>query len=620
MKFLKFSGLVALLCLVGVASHAQNNASREAVALKDSLLGSVFFDSDRHELRNEARIQLKTLAQQLQKMPNVRILLKGNTDADGSQTYNQRLSEKRVAAVRQFLEREGASLSNVQTDALGEVKPIANNHTETGKQRNRRVEVWLMRSQHPSVTVSKNGLETDATANAFDFDAKKSYLAATFMQSLASPIQRFKIHPNQTSFLKGEKGTLLRFGAGTFNTTNNDSVEITLREVYSKADIVMNNFNSVSDGKMLITGGMLEINAFQNGRELTAQKPYLMMMPPNVNTSVCEGYSNKPQEKGEPAQRRGNRMQLFVTNPQAPQTLPNGFAAPMNWTLPTTKNVALWATTQFDAEIATCKADLDYLHDTCGCHKLITWRLDSLFIQKMQKAKKDISHLPNIVVSDKKPENYTYLSTNRDSSYCRLTLDLAELIAKENHSYTRRIDWKMKHLYLMPAVYDKYEANHYDQLDSCINRRIRILTLAKETYKETQMRYAVNYYIFETAALRKINCDFFRGQNDIMPLWAVDLPSMPQIQYKIVFAKQRVVLDANPTIGGSVKFSNIPSNELVTLIGMRVRDGKMEMAAKKIQTGKKLEGAFKYKVYADRDAIKDVLNSIVNADFEHDIE
>ncbi len=478
------------------------------------------------------------------------------------------------------------------------------------------------------------------------------------MKSLASPVQRFKINPNETSFLAGAKGTLLRFNPSTFNTTNSDSVEITLREVYSKEDIVMNNFNSASNGNILITGGMIEINAFQNGRELTAQKPYLMMMP-----------SNETQQKGEPEQKRGNRMQLFVTDRQAPQTLRNGLAAPMNWTLPKTKNVALWSSfqlntlpdvsvqgaiyTPFDAQIEACKSDLKYLADTCDCHKLIIWQLDSLFIQKMKRDKKDISHIPPIVVSDQKPENYIYKATNRDNLRCRLTLDLAELVGKENHSYIRRINWKMKHLYLMPAYYDKYEADHYDQLDSCINRKIRLLKLAKETFVENikleaarQARLIeflridaieakkkgkefytnalannnasmVGYHIFETTELNRINCDFFlRQTKNIMPTWAVDLPSIPQIQYKLVFANQRVVLDANPAMGEKVTFNNVPPTELVTLVGIRVKEGKVEMAMQKMRIGKKLAGGFKYETYTDVEAVRKALNDVVNNNYE----
>jgi len=66
----------------------------------------------------------------------------GHTDNLGSEQYNQKLSENRAEAVRQYLQR---SLNNVtvNTSGMGEAVPVADNETESGRRLNRRVDVKI---------------------------------------------------------------------------------------------------------------------------------------------------------------------------------------------------------------------------------------------------------------------------------------------------------------------------------------------------------------------------------------------------------------------------------------------------------------------------------------------
>jgi outer membrane protein OmpA-like peptidoglycan-associated protein len=67
----------------------------------------------------------------------------GHTDSTGAAEYNQKLSERRAAAVAQYLESQGLATNRVVTIGAGETRPVADNATAQGRQLNRRVELTL---------------------------------------------------------------------------------------------------------------------------------------------------------------------------------------------------------------------------------------------------------------------------------------------------------------------------------------------------------------------------------------------------------------------------------------------------------------------------------------------
>ena len=71
----------------------------------------------------------------------------GHTDNVGTETYNQKLSEKRVQAVADYLVQKGIDLARVPAMGFGESQPIADNDTPEGRQLNRRVEIKFVNNR-----------------------------------------------------------------------------------------------------------------------------------------------------------------------------------------------------------------------------------------------------------------------------------------------------------------------------------------------------------------------------------------------------------------------------------------------------------------------------------------
>ncbi|ORE88704.1 ompa/motb domain-containing protein [Oceanococcus atlanticus] len=106
-------------------------------------LHNVHFEFDKAVLQPDSRTLLERVAKSLIDQPDLQIEVAGHTDSKGSDDYNQRLSDRRAAAVRQYLVSQGVAGENITSKGYGESEPVADNVTEEGRARNRRVEIHL---------------------------------------------------------------------------------------------------------------------------------------------------------------------------------------------------------------------------------------------------------------------------------------------------------------------------------------------------------------------------------------------------------------------------------------------------------------------------------------------
>lgn len=103
----------------------------------------ILFPFDSAELTSEARSNLRKLADSLQAEARTNVMIVGHTDSDGSDAYNQRLSEQRGRSAVDYLGSLGVESSRLDTRGRGEAEPIESNATEEGRRLNRRVEVAI---------------------------------------------------------------------------------------------------------------------------------------------------------------------------------------------------------------------------------------------------------------------------------------------------------------------------------------------------------------------------------------------------------------------------------------------------------------------------------------------
>ncbi len=142
----------------GVAGNViGRNMDKQAKEIKETLPGAevervnegikitlpesmVNFGFDSSNLTASAQANLDKLATVLKNNPDTNINIYGHTDSKGSDTYNQGLSERRAAAVKNYLVSKGVASGRMFTMGMGETDPRSSNDTEAGRAQNRRVE------------------------------------------------------------------------------------------------------------------------------------------------------------------------------------------------------------------------------------------------------------------------------------------------------------------------------------------------------------------------------------------------------------------------------------------------------------------------------------------------
>ncbi len=103
----------------------------------------VLFDTAKFSLRPAAREKLARVGGIISGHPGLKLEVEGYTDSVGSDSYNQRLSEQRGGAVREYLVQQGMQSTSVTSRGFGKTQPVASNDTAAGRQQNRRVELVI---------------------------------------------------------------------------------------------------------------------------------------------------------------------------------------------------------------------------------------------------------------------------------------------------------------------------------------------------------------------------------------------------------------------------------------------------------------------------------------------
>lgn len=158
-----YAGNTALGAIIGAAVGGTagvligNHMDKQAAEMKKDISGAtiervgegikitfdsgILFATNSSTLESQAKTSIQKFAAILNKYPDTNILVTGYTDSDGTEQYNQTLSERRAKAVSDYAAAQGVSSSRFSVVGFGESEPVASNDTVDGKRMNRRVEI-----------------------------------------------------------------------------------------------------------------------------------------------------------------------------------------------------------------------------------------------------------------------------------------------------------------------------------------------------------------------------------------------------------------------------------------------------------------------------------------------
>jgi outer membrane protein OmpA-like peptidoglycan-associated protein len=132
--------------VAGVLPPAPPPKPERVVVKKDriEITEKIQFDFDKATIKPESHGLLAEIAGVIKNNPQIKKLsIEGHTDSDGTDKYNQNLSERRAAAVRTHLVGQGIGETMLNSLGHGEARPLADNASDDGKEKNRRVEFLI---------------------------------------------------------------------------------------------------------------------------------------------------------------------------------------------------------------------------------------------------------------------------------------------------------------------------------------------------------------------------------------------------------------------------------------------------------------------------------------------
>ncbi len=128
-----------------------NNAKVESIndgqAIKVTFESGILFATGKSDLSAASKTSLSQFAASLKSNPDTDVKVVGHTDNTGSDAVNNPLSEARATSVKNYLVSQNVSSARLTSEGQGSYDPIADNSTASGRQQNRRVEVYIIPNQ-----------------------------------------------------------------------------------------------------------------------------------------------------------------------------------------------------------------------------------------------------------------------------------------------------------------------------------------------------------------------------------------------------------------------------------------------------------------------------------------
>jgi outer membrane protein OmpA-like peptidoglycan-associated protein len=128
----------ALSQMEGKFASIRRDARGTIVSLAD-----ILFDFDKATLKRDVEFNLVKIATILNQFGEMKVLIEGHTDSIGSDEYNLGLSKRRAQAVYDFLVSQDVKADRLSWEGYGESRPVADNSTDEGRQKNRRVDLVI---------------------------------------------------------------------------------------------------------------------------------------------------------------------------------------------------------------------------------------------------------------------------------------------------------------------------------------------------------------------------------------------------------------------------------------------------------------------------------------------
>jgi outer membrane protein OmpA-like peptidoglycan-associated protein len=313
--------------------------------LKDRL--TVHFESDSYKISDEFKEEIKDFFEELNVVTPYVFRIQAHTDSIGSNQYNQKLSERRSAAIRAYLLEIGVPEILISTKGIGEIKPVLSNIDEDGRAFNRRANIFVFEIQKYRLFKSKVVLKGSKNSKATIFIQANGLLDSTTTDDKGNFAF---IVPEKKDVTFGVFAPGYMFSTRTINTSKDLPVgDITINKIKVGEKVALKNLYFVGDKAILLPESKpelinllrfvrsnpnlsLEIGGHVNGPKsyfgdpnwyfnlaldrTHAIRDYLNQANVDTKKYICKSYSNSqmvfPEPKNEEEAKMNRRVEIKV--------------------------------------------------------------------------------------------------------------------------------------------------------------------------------------------------------------------------------------------------------------------------------------------------------------------
>ena len=154
--------IIVSLLLFSSYSFGEDSASDRSV------LQGVSFESGSAVLLGSSNQALNSLLSELKTQPALKLTVEGHTDSTGSYRNNLELSRRRAQAIVDWLVAHGIQTARLKVAGYGSSRPIADNSTAQGRERNRRIEIVKMESRAPLAVLTERGYQFESVPDGIE--------------------------------------------------------------------------------------------------------------------------------------------------------------------------------------------------------------------------------------------------------------------------------------------------------------------------------------------------------------------------------------------------------------------------------------------------------------------
>lgn len=554
-------------------------AARAATTNEELL---VHFAKDRSELTPEAVTMLNTFMDRCTLNGEYRFTVHGHTDSDGSVAYNDALSSARADVVVQYLVAHGVPTDLVHVQRSGEREPVESNAHERGMAVNRRVRITFERTYYGSVDELRAALT-------------------------AGSVQRFEIDAGKQTSICGASGTRIDLPAHAFVDPHgrriSGTVAVELTEALEHQAMIGHRLSTRSGGRMLETGGMMQVLATNSNGEvlrLAADSPMLVSMPSSDPQKDMELFLS-PDGADWTSTAQPMQVQLAPqwVEPRAPMVLDCRFKAPVY--IEDRKGMPLKPSPPFLKRPPILPIRSDFTPRRTFFSFLWPARGEQEAEARYQRALAD--HGRRMVRFERQQRAFEEEVRNYPVRIERYRERKAAWDAKKEEEHARWIE----EVY-MPA-YERHHANNADRRqlrDSLMavwrKERDAQFTeyMAASDQRGTAEMDVVRSYLFTTNRLGWINCDRFY---DVAPadqgvvVAQGDAPLGSEVY--LIFTEMASMMRLTERQDGSWRSDKVSRKEPAVVFAYAVVDGRPQLSHEVVVPGQRTELRFKPSSYAE---------------------